>query len=264
MRKKSLIKFLKRDGRYLFSIGRYLIPTYYKTRKGCTINLNSNRKKALIENTSTWSKYFDIIMKRAYPNYRVHKEVPLIIEDISKWNNCCNKYGVLDEEFRDRNYFLADYIFPEYNLIVEIDSNLHDYDYDKARDDYIKSTWGFKVLRFFEFGSDPDSMNKFLDQLDIKLANKPDETIKLGYSDLIIDSFTHNVGTTTLKIIKKVDKYINKGNVPRGRGVQLCCNKLLSFMEQYFLISCEQFMEVFQSYFKYTYNINVFVTPSNP
>ena len=145
---------------------------------------------------------------------------------------------------------------------MEIDSNLHDYDYDKARDDYIKSTWGFNILRFFEFGSDPDSMNVFLDQLDIALANKPDETIKLGYSDLIVDSFTHSAGTTTLNIIKKVDKYINKGNVPRG--VRLYCNNLLNFMEQYYLSSCEHCMKVFQIYFKYTYNINVILTPPNP
>lgn len=262
MRKKNLIKFLKRDGRYLFSIGRYLIPTFYKARNGRPINLKDNRKKALIENSSEWSKYFDLMMKRAYSDYRVYKEVPLVIEDISKWDYCCDRYGVSDEEQRGRNYFLADYVFPDYNLIVEIDSNLHDFDYDKARDDYIKSTWGFKILRFYEFGSSPDSMDVFLNQLDIVLANKPDETIKLGYSDLIIDSFTHSAGTTTLNIIKKVDKYINKDNVPRG--VRLYCNNILNFMEQYYLSSCEHCMKVFQVYFKYTYNINVIVTPSNP
>lgn len=49
MKNKKLLKFLKKDGRCLFSIGRYLIPTYYKTRKGCTISLKANRNKALIE-----------------------------------------------------------------------------------------------------------------------------------------------------------------------------------------------------------------------
>lgn len=262
MKNKKLIKFLKRDGRYLFKIGRYLIPTYYKTRNGCIISLDANRNKALTKNVSNWSKYFDLIMKRAYPDYSIYKEVPLIIGDIPKWDYYCDKYGVLDEDYRDRNYFLADYIFPEYNLIVEIDSNLHDYDYDKARDDYIKSTWGFSILRFHEFGRSPDSMDKFLDQLDIMLANKPDKAIKLGYSDLIIESFIHNYGSNTLKIINKVDKYINRNNVPRG--VLLYCNSLLSFVDQYSLNTCESRMEVFQNYFKYTYNIDVIVTPSNP
>lgn len=262
MMNKKLIKFLKRDGRCLFSIGRYLIPTHYKTRKGSTINLNSNRDKALVENASTWSKYFDIIMKRAYSDYRVYKEVPLVIEDISKWDNCCDKYEVLDKDSRGRNYFLADYIFPEYNLIVEIDSNLHDYDYDNTRDDYIKSTWGFNILRFFEFGSDPDSMDVFLNQLDIKLANKPDKTIKLGYSDLIIDSITKEVGTTTLDAIDRLEKYIICNNVPGG--VQLLGNNILSFLELDFLNSCEGCKDILQGYFRCAYNIDVVITPLNP
>ena len=124
MKNKKLLKFLKKDGRCLFSIGRYLIPTYYKTRKGCTISLKANRNKALIENSSEWSKYFDLMMKRAYSDHRVYKEVPLVIKDISKWESCCDRYRISDGEQRGRNYFLADYIFPEYNLIVEIDSNL--------------------------------------------------------------------------------------------------------------------------------------------
>lgn len=81
MKNKKLLKFLKKDGRCLFSIGRYSIPTYYKTRKECTISLKANRNKALIENSSEWSKYFDLMMKRAYSDHRVYKEVPLVIED---------------------------------------------------------------------------------------------------------------------------------------------------------------------------------------
>ena len=50
MKNKRLLKFLKKDGRCLFSIGRYLIPTYYKTRKWCTISLKANRNKALLGN----------------------------------------------------------------------------------------------------------------------------------------------------------------------------------------------------------------------
>lgn len=262
MKKKNLLKFLKKDGRYSFKIGRYLIPTYYKTRNGCTINLETNRNSALIENESKWSKFFDLMVKRIYSNEIVYKEVPLIIEDISKWDSCCDRYEISDEEQRGRNYFLADYVFPEYNLIVEIDSNLHDYDYDKARDDYIKSTWGFNMLRFFEFGSNPDSMDKFLDQLDIVLANKPDKTIKLGYSDLIIESLTHIVGTTTLDAIDRIEKYIICNNVPGG--VQLLGNNILSFLELDFLNSCKECKDILQGYFRYAYNIDVIVTPLNP
>ena len=262
MKNKKLLKFLKKDGRCLFSIGRYSIPTYYKTRKECTISLKANRNKALIENSSEWSKYFDLMMKRAYSDHRVYKEVPLVIEDISRWKSCCDRYRISDGEQRGRNYFLADYIFPEYNLIVKIDSNLHDFDYDKARDDYIKSTWGFKILRFFEFGSDPDSMDVFLNQLDIVLANKPDKTIKLGYSDLIDYSITKVLGTTTLEAIDRLEKYIICNNVPGG--VQLLGNNILSFSELDLLNSCEECKDILQGYFRYAYNIDVIVTPLNP
>ena len=262
MKKKKLIKFLKEDGRCLFNIGRYIIPTYYKTRNRCTINLKANRDKALIENASNWSKFFDLMVKRLYSNYVVYKEFPLVIEDYSRWESCCDRYGISDKEQRGRNYFLADYIFPDYNLIVEIDSNLHDFDYDKARDDYIKSTWGFKILRFYEFGSSPGSMDMYLDQLDLVLANKPSDVINLDYSDLIIKSFVHAFGPTTLKAINKVEKYIYRKRVPKG--VQLSCDGILNFLELYSLNFYEERMKVLQFYFKYTYNIDVIVTPSNP
>lgn len=40
----------------------------------------------------------------------------------------------------------------EYNFVVEIDSRLHNVDYDKARDEYLMIEYGIKTLRFYEFG----------------------------------------------------------------------------------------------------------------
>lgn len=84
---------------------------------------------------------------------------------------------------------MADYIFPEYNLIVEIDSNLHDTKYDNARDDYIRSTWGFNILRFFEFGSNSLSMGKYLDRLDQAVSPRNRNNISLDYSSYLENWF---------------------------------------------------------------------------
>lgn len=80
-------------------------------------------------------------------------------------------------------------IFPEYNLIVEIDSNLHNTKYDNARDDYIRSTWGFNILRFFEFGSNPSSMGKYLDRLDQAVSQRNRNNAVLDYSDYLENWF---------------------------------------------------------------------------
>ena len=68
------------------------------------------------------------------------------------WGSICKNNKITEEEYLHRNYFLTDYFFPEYNLAVEIDSDLHDQEYDKARDFYIKSNWGIDIIRMYEFG----------------------------------------------------------------------------------------------------------------
>ena len=105
-------------------------------------------------------------------------------------------------------------------------------------------------------------MDVFLNQLDIVLANKPDKTIKLGYSDLIDYSITKVLGTTTLEAIDRLEKYIICNNVPGG--VQLIGNNILSFSELDLLNSCEECKDILQGYFRYAYNVDVIVTPLNP
>ena len=73
--------------------------------------------------------------------------------------------------------------------MVEIDSDLHITEYDNARDDYVKSTWGFNILRFFEFGSNPSSMGKYLDRLDQAVSQRNRNNAVLDYSDYLENWF---------------------------------------------------------------------------
>lgn len=189
MRKDKLVEFLIRSG-FTFQVGEFIIPAFIFNKDNKTIDLRENRFSTFKERKSTWVRFFELIINRYYPNLNYCREVPLIIEDRNLWRNFCVTEDVdCTPEILDRNYFLADYIFPEYNLMVEIDSNLHDKEYDNARDDYVKSTWGFNILRFFEFGSNPSSMGKYLDRLDQATSPRNRNNAILDYSGYLENWF---------------------------------------------------------------------------
>lgn len=138
MRKDKLIEFLIRSG-FTFQVGDFIIPAFIFTNDNRTIELRKNRFSTFKDRKSTWVRFFELIINRYYSNLNYCREVPLIVEDRNLWRNFCATEGVeCTPEILDRNYFLADYIFPEYNLIIEIDSDLHNKEYDNARDDYVK------------------------------------------------------------------------------------------------------------------------------
>jgi len=189
MRKDKLVEFLIRSG-FTFQVGDFIIPAFIFSKDNKTIDLRKNRFSTFNGRKSTWVKFFELIIDRYYPGLSHCREVPLIIGNRDLWENFCATEGVdCSSKILDRNYFLADYIFPEYNLIVEIDSNLHDTKYDNARDDYIRSTWGFNILRFFEFGSNPLSMGKYLDRLDQAVSPRNRNNISLDYSSYLENWF---------------------------------------------------------------------------
>ena len=189
MRKDKLVEFLIRSG-FTFQVGDFIIPAFIFSKDKRTIDLRKNRFSTFNGRKSTWVKFFELIIDRYYPGLSHCREVPLIIGNRDLWENFCATEGVdCSSKILDRNYFLADYIFPEYNLIVEIDSNLHDTKYDNARDDYIRSTWGFNILRFFEFGSNPLSMGKYLDRLDQAVSPRNRNNISLDYSSYLENWF---------------------------------------------------------------------------
>lgn len=189
MRKDKLVEFLIRSG-FTFQVGDFIIPAFIFSKDKRTIDLRKNRFSTFNGRKSTWVKFFELIIDRYYPGLSHCREVPLIKGNRDLWENFCATEGVdCSSKILDRNYFLADYIFPEYNLIVEIDSNLRDTKYDNARDDYIRSTWGFNILRFFDFGSSPENLGYYLKQFNKQVSNPSRKYINLHYGNAALEYF---------------------------------------------------------------------------
>lgn len=257
MRKDKLIEFLIRSG-FTFQVGDFIIPAFIFTKDNRSIDLRKNRFSNFNGRKSTWVRFFDLIIDRYYSGMSHCREVPLIIEDRNLWRNFCTTEGVdCTPEILDRNYFLADYIFPEYNLIVEIDSDLHDTKYDRARDDYVKSTWGFKILRFFEFGSNPSSMGKYLDRLDQAVSPRNKNNASLDYSGYLENWFTIKF-PRVCDLIDQIELDLSnyKGVIKSIKLHNILLKDDLKFLQEDGL----QF-KILKGYFKIIYKIDVIITP---
>jgi hypothetical protein len=263
MRKENLMNFLNSDDRFSFKVGDYLVPVLFRTCRKFIISLKENRSINLNQGKSKYVRYFEVLLKHFYRDKVYLKEVPLVIEKRKLWRKCCKRNLLKDEDTLNKNYFLADYVFPEYNLIVEIDSNLHNWRYDAARDEYVERIYGFKVLRFYEFGNNPDRMDKFLDYLDEHFATTPSNIVKLDYSDLIFKSFIYQIGDFSFKILNKIEKYLTNSGELTSR-VCIVDSSILSRYELSILENLYSRRYIIIDYFKYTYNIDVFITTSNP
>lgn len=191
MKEENLINFLLSSSDYCFRVGPYVVPKFIVGSKGSIVNLEENWENGLINNESMWSRYFETILNCCYNKVLYQKEVPLIIErgKINEWKNLCGRNKVVDYDSIMRSYFLADFVFPEYNLIIEIDSNLHDQRYDKVRDEYIKKEWGFEILRFFDFGSSPENLGYYLKQFNKQVSNPSRKYINLHYGNAALEYF---------------------------------------------------------------------------
>lgn len=258
MRKDKLVEFLIRSG-FTFQVGDFIIPAFIFSKDKRTIDLRKNRFSTFNGRKSTWVKFFELIIDRYYPGLSHCREVPLIIGNRDLWENFCATEGVdCSSKILDRNYFLADYIFPEYNLIVEIDSNLHDTKYDNARDDYIRSTWGFNILRFFEFGSNPLSMGKYLDRLDQAVSPRNRNNISLDYSSYLENWFITKF-PEIYKIIDQVDLYVISNTKEVIKSIKL--HSILLKTDLKFLQKNKLQFKLLRNYFKFIYKIDVIITP---
>ena len=258
MRKDKLVEFLIRSG-FTFQVGDFIIPAFIFSKDKRTIDLRKNRFSTFNGRKSTWVKFFELIIDRYYPGLSHCREVHLIIGNRDLWENFCATEGVdCSSKILDRNYFLADYIFPEYNLIVEIDSNLHDTKYDNARDDYIRSTWGFNILRFFEFGSNPLSMGKYLDRLDQAVSPRNRNNISLDYSSYLENWFITKF-PEIYKIIDQVDLYVISNTKEVIKSIKL--HSILLKTDLKFLQKNKLQFKLLRNYFKFIYKIDVIITP---
>lgn len=209
MNSEILKNFLLSSSDYCFRVGPYVVPKFIVGSKGSIVNLEENWENGLIENESMWSRYFETILNCCYNKVLYQKEVPLIIEKskIMKWKNLCGCNRVTDFDSIMRSYFLADFVFPEYNLIVEIDSDLHNQNYDKARDEYIKDEWGFEILRFPGFGSSPENVGYYLRQFNKQISIPSRNYINLYYGNAALDYFNRK-NSDIIYILNTIEKKI--------------------------------------------------------
>ena len=214
MNSNNLMNFLLNSSDYCFRVGPYVVPKFIVGSKGSLVDLKGNWENGLIENESMWSRYFETILNCCYKKVLYQKEVPLIIEKskIMKWKNLCGCNKVTDFDSIMRSYFLADFVFPEYNLIVEIDSDLHIQNYDKARDEYIKDEWGFEILRFPDFGSSPENVGYYLRQFNKQTSIPSKNYINLHYGSAAIDYF-NRINSDIMHVLNTIENKILSDSV---------------------------------------------------
>lgn len=259
MKEDVLIKFLKSNKKYCFRIGEYIIPIQVKDFSGVhLVNLRDNRESNIDSPNSKWVRYFEVLLLTYYTNYRYLKEFPLIIEDRSMWGSICKNNKITEEEYLHRNYFLTDYFFPEYNLAVEIDSDLHDQGYDKARDFYIKSNWGIDIIRMYEFGKTPENMKRNIDLLNSRLLNNPLVPIEIDYSSSILDYFYSTLTPAILDIFNKLEYVVT--TLRPCFAIKLD-SRILSKFEIYLLRQSNLYSNLIINYFKQSYRTTVIWKP---
>ena len=197
--------FVLRSNFYSFNIDNYRIPRVIISTHGRYIYIDSNKK--LIESYgSKWEpifkndldKFLETLPDIFRNKFKYIKEIPFIIEDRELWFNLCNEENV-EFDRRDTNYFVADYYFPHFNFIVEIDSDFHNprKNYDLARDKYMENKFGTSTLRFYQYGMNKEQteiyQKEFLDLVNNKykfnIKNNIVYDIQFDYSPTLIKVF---------------------------------------------------------------------------
>lgn len=134
-------------------------PVYSVSEKGHIFNFKSivypnstsikkfTRKKQLSKR-STQAKIFDAFINVGYfEPLTVYKEFPVVIQN---WLR-----GKVEGGF-----FLLDYFFPELMLCVELDSDYHSEEKDKARDQYLERI-GIKTFRIKNLEKESQQKSRF-------------------------------------------------------------------------------------------------------
>lgn len=258
METKRLKRYLRGNDRYTFMVDGYRFPKFLNTTKSKVIDLEDNREQNLHQG-SRWSPNFKNFLDTKHKSVKYIREFPILIRDRKLWKALCIKYQLGGDKL-SRNYFLIDYFMPDFNLLVEIDSQLHEIDYDKARDDYIRLKYGLETIRFYEYGR--YSYQTFEDNfqfLKCYCRYHGSTPIKFNYLGVVIKSYK-TINCRILPIIDKIERYL----LYNKRTVLALDNYIISKSDLYYLSnSLDKFYEVC-SYIKYQYNIDVIIAPSNP
>lgn len=177
------------NNKYEFNIENIIYPRFISSKSGDyydfkKVLLNSiYGRNYQLNNRSKQSSYFDFTIDINYFQINILREIPIIIE---------NKFRPINEE---RNYYLLDYLIPSKSLVIELDSDFHDPDKDKMKDEYLNKL-GLEVYRIYNLTS--DDVIKLKDYIN----SIPDKEFKLDYSHLINNSKEYY---NTLEISRKIE-----------------------------------------------------------
>lgn len=256
MDKKILKRYLRGNNRYSFMVDGYLFPKFLISTKNNIIDLEDNREQNLHQG-SRWSPNFKNFLDTEYKSVRYIREFPIIIKDRKLWKSLCIKYQ-LDEDKLGRNYFLVDYFMPDFNLLVEIDSQLHEIDYDKARDEYIRLKYGLETLRFYEYGRYSyqtfENNFQFLKNYCRCHGSTP---IKFNHKFLIMSSYI----IINRKVIPTIQRFEKLVLSKKGINKIVLSRNNLSEAEYLLLLYKIKYLYEFINYFKTLYNIDVIIKP---
>lgn len=148
-------------------------PVYSVSEKGHIFNVKSiiypnpksikkfTRKKQL-SRRSTQAKIFDAFINVGYFNpLTVFREFPIIIQNV-----------IRESVDVDGGFFLLDYFFPELMLCVELDSDYHSEEKDKARDEYLKRI-GITTFRIRNLEKESQQKTKFKELVEYMKSQNP-------------------------------------------------------------------------------------------
>lgn len=213
--KNIILKHVSSSRDYIELIdNRYIIPKYITGKGNRLIDLPNLRRELLV-NQSSYSRNFKDYLDNLKIQY--FQEHIILIRNQKLWNSIQSEFNISVE----RLYFSLDYYLPEYEIAVEIDSNLHDPNYDKARDEYIFRNYGVRTIRFMEFGENLYTKDIYNTEF-INIISKED-TYKLSwnmyynlrpiddYIDIAFDNFLRDY-KNELDILDKLINYFGYNN----------------------------------------------------
>lgn len=243
MRKDNILKYVTKSNDYVIHSDLFMIPKYIDHYQITNLSFNMEIKREIYLNQgSKWSPLFRAILKHFYSNIKFDREIPLVIEDRKLWESLCSKYNV-DQDKTERTFFMVDYIFPYQNLIVEVDSRLHNIDYDKARDNYIKSVWGFNILRLYEFGREELGTIKNIEYFE-RYISIGSINNNIDYADLLVKKFINN-NSSLVPTLNWFEKYIEDNNIKENFSIkvdQLSKDNRIYIMDHNFLSSINEIL----------------------
>lgn len=257
MERKKLLRYLKGNRDYTFKIRNFTIPKNIITVKGKLIDLEDNRKKNLKQG-SKWSPNFKELLDTEYNYVDYIRVFIFLIRDRMLWERICWKYNI--EKNINTNYFIVDYFLHEYNFVVEIDSKLHNVDYDRARDEYLMIEYGIKTLRFYEFGK--ISYDNFIGLFKFNLSlfsrcSLFNNNSRLDYSRNIIQAYLDQNKRVLPLIIRLEDFILSQ----RSKGIFIkkvrLSDKNLDLANFLLLKYNIKYLKELVNYFHTIYNISV-------